>query len=153
MDKLKLIGQFIGPRRIVNVCDAGRKTFLGRDVMEIEFDDGIKKEYPVETLEAIVTKESKDLTSLRILEITPVATKVLGILVDSELPIFDPNGANIQYLLQTVLPEQIQEKTREAYGKLFNKDYNAVTLFDMDKVLTKDGKLKGKTEDKNGTPS
>lgn len=138
MNKLKLIGQFVGPRRIHNLRDVDRKTYLGRDVVEIEFDDDTKKEYPVDTLDAIATKEARDLTALRILEITPVATKVLGILVDSELPIFDPNGANIQYLLQTVLPEQIQEKTRNAYGKIFNKDYNKITLLDIDKILTKE---------------
>ena len=154
MDKIKLIGQFVGFRRISNLRDIERKTFLGRDVIEVHFDDGSKKEYPADTLDSITTKEKSDLTALRILEASVVATKVLGILVDSELPIFDPSGANIQYLLQTVLPEQIQEKTRKAYGNLFNKDYFAVTLLDMDKVLTKDGKPKDKKEDnKIGSPS
>ena len=152
MDKIKLIGQFIGFRRIQNLRDVERKTFLGGDVVEIQFDDNTKKEYPIDSLDAITTKEKSDLTALRILEVTPVAIKILGILVDSELPIFDPNGANIQYLLQTVLPEQIQEKTRKAYGNLFNKDYFAVTLLDMDRVLTKDGKPK-KEDNKTGTPS
>lgn len=154
MDKIKLIGQFIGFRRIQNLRDVERKTFLGGDVMEVHFDDDSKKEYPVDTLNSITTKEKSDLTALRILEVSVVATKVLGILVDSELPIFDPSGANIQYLLQTVLPEQIQEKTRKAYGNLFNKDYFTVTLLDMDRVLTKDGKSNNKKEDnKTGTPS
>lgn len=145
MEKIKLIGQYVGPKRIVNIRDVLRKTFLGRSVIEVQFDDNTKREYPVETLDVIVTKEKGDLTALRALEITPVAVKVLGILVDSELPIFDPTGANIQYLLQTVLIEQIQEKTQKAYGKLFGKEYHAVTLFDMDKVLRKkDGKSNAK---------
>jgi len=140
MEKIELIGKYVGPLRIINVRNVLRKTYLGRDIVEIEFANKEKKEYPAEDLKTIATKEPTDLSTLRQLEIAPVATSVLGVLVDSELPIFDPAGANIQYLLQTVLPESIQESTRMAYGKLFNKDYGAITLFDIDKVLKKDGK-------------
>jgi len=155
MDKIKLIGKFIGSRRIVNLRSAERKTFLGRDVIEIEFADNAKEEYPVDTLEAIATEKAIDLTALRQLEIAPVATKILGILTDSELPIFDPSGANIQYLLQSVLPDSIQENTRKAYGQLFNKDYCKINLADLDKVLKINGgysKNKQKIN-RDGTPS
>ena len=153
MNKIKLIGQHVGPKRIVNLCEVERKTFLGRDVIEVEFDDKSKKEYSIETLEVITTKERGDLTSLRILEITPVAEKVLAVLVDSELPIFDPAGANIQYLLQTVLPEHIQEKTQKGYGKLFGKDYHSITLFDMAKVFSKKDGRQTKDKKEDGTSS
>lgn len=151
MDKIKLIGKYIGPLRIVNLRDVKRKTYLGRDIIEIELQDKTLKEYPAEDLETIATKEAKDLSTLRQLEIEPVAKKVLGILADSELPIYDMTGANIQYLLQTVLPDSIQENTRKAYGKLFGKEYYSITYADLDKVLKKDGKQK--KNDNNGITS
>ncbi len=145
--KIELIGKFIGPLRIVNFRDVKRKTYLGRDVVEVEFSDKIVKEYPAEDLETLATEEAKDLSVLRQLTINPIATKILGILADSELPIFDPAGANIQWLLQTILPDSIQESTKAAYGNLFNKDYCNITLADIDKALKKDDKSRGKKKD------
>ena len=144
MEKIKLIGRYIGAKRITNFRISERKTYLGREITEIEFDDKTKKEYPSEDLEIITTEEAKDKTTLRQIQIAPVAAKILGVLADSELPTYHPEAANIQFLLETVIMESIQQNTRSAYGKLFNKDYYDITLADIDKVLKSDGKKKRK---------
>lgn len=153
MNKLKLIGMFVGPLRIVNLHEIERKTYLGRDIVEVELGDKSKKEYPVEDLETIATEEAIDLSALRLLEIHPIATKILGILADSELPLFDPAGANIQYLLQSVLPDSIQESKNAAYGKLLNKKYCEITLSDIDRVFNKDVKPRKTKENPDGPSS
>ena len=149
MEEIQLIGRFIGPRKIVRVKPVSRKTYLGRDIIGIEFDDKTIKEYPLEDLNIIATTDQKDLSTLRQLEIEPVAKKILGILADSELPIFNPVEANIQYLLQTVLPDSIQESTKIAYGRMFNKDYYEINLMDIDKVIRKEDKSR-KPKQPNG---
>ncbi len=148
MDKLKLIGLYIGNLSIVNFRDLERKTYLGRDVVEIEFNDKSKQEYPVEDLKTIATKEPKDPTALRDVREMIVAQKVLGILADSEISISDPVRANIQHLLQTVILASIQESQDRAYGKLFGKDYYSITLADLDRVLKNE---KEKKKNKDGT--
>ena len=145
-NKIKIIGKYIGPRKIVNVADVKRKTYLGRGIVRIEFDDETTKEYPIQDLEIIVSKEAKDFSTLRQLEVAPVAKRILGVLADSELPIFDPSGANIQYLLQTVLPDSIRENTQNAYSKLFDKSYFGISLADIDRIL-QNGKEKDKKVD------
>ena len=144
MDRLKLIGQFIGNLSIVNLRNVERKTYLGRDVVEIEFDNKSKREFPLDDLKTIATQEPKDLTVLRELQIMPVAVKILGILADSELPINDPVEANLMYLLNTVLPDSVKENEKKAYGKLFNKKYEKITLADLDRVLQDGNKKKNK---------
>ena len=154
MNLISFIGKYIGPLRIVNVAEAERTTYLGNSVVKVELANKTKEEYPEEVLKKIATKEQKDLTSLRQIRTSLIAEKVLALLVESELPVYDPSGANIQYLLQSVLPEAIQENTRIAYGKLFSKNYYAITLLDLNKALKNNGKPKDKKEDdKAGSPS
>ena len=141
---IKYIGKFIGQRKIVEVKDAKRKTYLGRNVVEVKFDDKTSKEYPEEILKVIAIKEKTDLTALRDLTAKPTAEKIMAILVESELPISNPVEANIYYLLQDVLPEHIQEKTRLGTGKSFGKDYYDINLMDINQAITN-----GKSEDKN----
>ena len=147
MGKIKLVGSYIGPDKIVKTRISERKTYLGREVTEIEFKNKKRKEFPTEDLGAIVTKEVSDKTRLRELQMIPIATKLLGILADSELPMFSPVDASIHYLLETVIPESIKANERKAYGLVFNKDYYEINLVDLDGILTKDGK--GKETDKN----
>lgn len=147
-DKLKFVGKFIGVFKIVKIESVKRKTYLGREVVEVEFGTGAKEEYPAEDLNGITTDKGVDLTELRILKVQLIAPKLLGILVDSEVPLDDPTGINIPYVLQTVLPDSIQDNTKKAYGKLFGKDYNDVTLMDIDSILKKDDKSKA-TNKKN----
>ena len=146
MDKINLIGKYIGPLSIINFREIERKTYLGRDIIELEFNDKSKREYPVEDLKTLATKDPLDFTALRDKEILITAVKVLKVLADSELPINDPTGANIQFLINTVIPNSIAENRHRAYGKLFSKDYEKITLADVDRVLT-DEKFPEKKKD------
>ena len=142
-NKIKIVGKFIGPRKIVEIKLADRKTYLGNDVVEIKFDDGTKREYPEESLKTIVTKEKGHLTALRELAVKPVADKIMAILVESELPINNPVEANIYYLINQVIPDHLKEKDREVYVKMFNKGYYDINLYDWNQMLQKkDGKQK-----------
>ena len=140
---LKYLGKFIGPDKIVGIKPSKRKTYLGNIVAEIELENETKIERPVDMLDAITTDEKSDLTELRTNEAKPVAQKIIAILTEAELPISSPVRANIYYLLQDLVPESIQKNTRDAYGKLFEKDYYEVSLLDIDKALN--GKKHNKT--------
>jgi len=146
---LKFIGQYIGPDKIVEIKLAKRKTFLGNDVAEVTFENKKKMEYPLVSLNAITSKEKSDLTVLRNREAGPIAEKILAILTESELPISSPTRANIYYIIQDVVPESVQENTRKAYGKIFDKDYYEINMLDLDKVLNAEQKKNttGNTKD------
>lgn len=142
MKLIELVGKYIGRDKIIEAEDAQRKTFFGKKVIRVFFDKEAK-EYPEEVLKDIVTKEPIDLSGLRELRIKGVAEKVLAVLAESELPVFNPVGANIQYLCETILPQSIQENKYKACGKLFKKDYYEINLSDIDAAL-KDGKENNK---------
>ena len=146
-DKIKLVGQYVGSKRITNIGEAKRKTFLGKDVFKVIFNDDIEREYPVEILEAIVTKKGSNLTDLRNRTEKYVGDRIMGILTESELPVSSMVEASIMHLLQSTLVEHVLDKTKEGTGKMFKKDYEQINLYDINQALKNErGKKKNKKD-------
>jgi len=123
---------YIGLKKIISTKESKRKTYLGNKVIEVTFKGGETKEYPEEMLKAIVTDESKDLTSLQEIMVKPVAEKVLMLLTESELTVGD-----IVYLLQTKVPYSIETNIAQVYQKLWGKEkYGRIFPEHLNKLIT-----------------
>jgi len=145
MNKEKIGGLYIGPKKIKSAKISISTTYLGKEKIIIKYEDETEEEFPTETISYIVTKEKSDLTTLCEKRVTPIAEKILEILVESEL-----KKEDMEYLINNILPASIAESLRRANKILWEgKEFHEVTLLDIDKVLRKNGRAKKKGKRKS----
>ncbi len=129
MENLKK--KFIGLDKIKSVKLAERKTCLGKDVYELTYTDGSKKELPKHVVELLATEKSTDATALRELMIQPIVKDLLGVLLDYEIRLED-----INYVFEKT-SASITESVKKAADVVFGKEFKERTLQDIDKILKK----------------
>ena len=118
---------------------------MNKEKIIIKYEDETEEEFPNEAISYIVTKEKSDLTTLCEKRVTPIAEKILEILVESEL-----KKEDMEYLINDILPASIAESLRRANKILWEgKEFHEVTLLDIDKVLRKNGRAKKKGKRKS----
>ena len=125
----KIIGKYIGPKKIKKVKLAERKTYLGKDVYEITYEDNTTEEYSEENLNTIVSDKEKDLTSLREVFVKPIVEKLIVILLEAEVKIMD-----VEYILN-LTANSLNENIETAITKIIGKDKYNRTLADIHKIL------------------
>jgi len=141
MDKFK--NKYFGSSKISSVEKIKEKTYLGNDKVSVSLSNGTKKVIPLEMLVNGATPEAGDATKLRNLICEPIASKLMSVLIDSEVILFD-----IHHVIR-ILGESVERSKDRANSKLWGKIVNVFeapqddrTLLDIEKVLTKDGKKK-----------
>jgi hypothetical protein len=114
---LSLVTKFVGHKKIKNVEVSERKTYLGNEVIKVEFEDGTSQEMPAERLNSSVTDEQSDETTLRALSVVEPLRKIQAICLDSELYLDD-----IKFLLNV----SFQNWTNEMMEKINIKEINDI---------------------------
>jgi hypothetical protein len=135
------IGKYIGKKKIKATEISKRKTFLGKEVTLLIYEDETKEELPSEQLCLQVTLEPCDLTNLREKAIVPVVEKILAILLEAEIKVID-----IEYMTQKIIMS-VRDHIDRANKKLWGREYYDQTLYDVHKVLTQKNELP--TQNKN----
>jgi hypothetical protein len=126
-----LIGQYVGKKKIKSTEVLKRKTFLGKEVTLLTYEDDTKEEHPSEQLWLLVTAQPCEPTDLREKTIVPVVEKILAILLEAEIKIID-----IEYLTQKIIMS-VRDHIDRANKKLWGREYYDQTLSDVHQVLTK----------------
>jgi len=139
-----LIGQYVGKKKIKATEVAKRKTFLGKEVTLLSYEDDTKEELPSEQLCLQVSPEPCDLTQLREKAIVPMVEKILAILLEAEIKIID-----IEYMTQKIIMSA-RDHIDRANKKLWGKEYYDQTLFDVHNVLTQKNELQSKNKNIEG---
>lgn len=134
------IGQYVGQKKIKATEKAERKTFLGKEVTLMTYEDETKEELPSEQLCLQVTLEPCDLTQLREKAIVPMVEKILAILLEAEIKVID-----VEYMTQKIIMS-IRDHIDRANKKLWGKEYYDQTLFDVHNVLTQKNELPKKNK-------
>lgn len=128
----KYINKFIGDKKIKVVkIDDKKKTYLGKNVCYVLFIDNSVQYIPAELLDSIVTKKPIDATELQDKRTKPVVEKMLGIMLEADLPTLDINAVAQQ--IQSSLSHSIDL----ANNKLWGKTKYDTTLMDVQRVLEK----------------
>lgn len=139
-----LIGQYVGKKKIKATEISKRKTFLGKEVTLLTYEDETKEELPSEQLLLQVTLEPCDLTQLREKAIVPMVEKILAILLEAEIKVID-----VEYMTQKIIMS-IRDHIDRANKKLWGKEYYDQTLFDVHNVLTQKNELQSKNKNIKG---
>lgn len=138
--------RYISEKEIKTTSAADRKTILGNSVIEVEFEDGSKIQYPESIFNKLVSDKKYDLSELRDRVVKVVAEKILAIMLDSEI-----KTSYIENLFQT-----IQQSLNFSFDKadeiLWGKSIYERTLYDADKII-KDGKQTSVSTDGVGDKS
>jgi len=137
----KYIGKYVGPNKIIKASKAKRKTYLGNEVIEVEFENGDKKEYPRKILDETTTKEKTDLSELREKRVKSVTSEVIGICAEAEL-----TRPEIEYALGAKLNLSLNYSMKVARNILWDKDADDLTLYDIDRVIKKNQKKNAKKD-------
>jgi hypothetical protein len=125
----QFIDKFLGPNKIKSAKLAERKTYLGKEICDIEYENEIKELIPLEVVGKAVTDEVSDFTTLRDKMIDPIAENILAILLEAEFPI-----EHIDYLFQKT-GGTINERIRQADSILWKKEHHQRSLADIHQVL------------------
>jgi hypothetical protein len=139
-----LIGQYVSNKKIKSTEKSERKTFLGKEVTLLTYEDDSKEEFPSEQLWLQATPQPCDLTQLREKAIVPVVEKILAILLEAEIKVID-----IEYMTQKIIMS-IRDHIDRANKKLWGKEYYDQTLFDVHNVLTQKNELLKKNKITSG---
>lgn len=127
---MEAIGKFIGPKKIKEIVGSSRKTYLGRDVVEITYEDDTKEEFPLEVAAQVITQEPTDFTALEDAIAKPLLEKMTVILLEAEIKII-----YIERILHA-LTGHLNQKIDTAIDKAIGKDKYTRTLADINTVLT-----------------
>ena len=137
-----LKGKYIGPNQIKGARLSDRKTYLGKEIVEITYEpilnpttnisyDQPKEEFPQEMVGKIVTEKQSDLTTLRDAFVKPIVEKIIMIMLEAEIQIVD-----IEYALAQT-SNSLNVHLEKANEILWKKDLMKRTLADIQKILTK----------------
>lgn len=140
MKTKKLVGKYFGPNKIVS-CYAFQeeKTYLGKGLTMLVFENGVHQAFPDEVIDTVVTKQPIDLSDLRDKRVKPVIEKILVILLESEL-----KKEDMEYVINVRLQASIQQSLNLAQEKIWGKKGYEVTLMDIEQVLTGNKEKKAK---------
>ena len=134
MEKFK--GKYIANNKIELVEEIEEKTYLDGKKVKIVFENESPDEIlPLEVLEGVVTDEVSDATTLREKRVDPVVTKLLTILVESEL-----GRDDLQYAIGPKLVESVNSAYDRADKTLWGKEHYDISLMDAEKILRKNRK-------------
>ena len=139
----KYIGLYIGPNKIIKITKSKRLTYLGNDIYQIEYENGITEERPKEIIEKITSKDKYDLTELRDKIGRVVVEKFLTILLESEVKIED-----IEFILH-LTAQSMNTNLEQANEFLWKKKLYDRTTADVQKVLKQIQKHGTKTKSKS----
>ena len=126
----KYIGFYIGPNKISKLTKSKRSTYFGKEVYQIEYENGIIEERPKKIIEKIADIQKYDWTELRDKISKIIVEQFLAILLESEIKLED-----IDYILQLTaksLNTNLEQATEYLWGK---KVYDRTTA-DIQRVLT-----------------
>jgi hypothetical protein len=144
MEELK--GKYIGLKKIKKTDMADRKTYMGSEVLDIEYEDGKKVQIPKEVAIKLATEKAMDLTSLRDKFVEPVISRLIVILLESEIEI-----DMIDYALQK-LAQSVNQRIEKASEMLWGKPLHERNIVDVHLVLTKNnGEPKREERRNNGS--
>jgi hypothetical protein len=129
METKNFEGKFIADQKIKEVKDIESKTYLGSDRVEVLFEDETKEEFPKNILEAIISDEQSDLTTLRDKRVNPVLVQVIALMAEAELNLDDQN------YFTSRLPSLLQMNFDKAVDKLFGKPQYKTTLRDIENII------------------
>jgi len=132
----KYIGFFIGPNKISRLTKIDRQTYFGKEVYQIEYENGIIEERPKEIIEKIADEEKYDWTELRERISKIVVEKILAILLEAEVKLED-----IDYILQ-LTAKSLNTNLEQASEYLWGKKLYDRTVEDIQRVLAKSNKSK-----------
>jgi len=132
----KYIGLFIGPNKISRLTKMDRQTYFGKEVYQIEYENGIIEERPKEIIEKIADEEKYDWTELRERISKIVVEKILAILLEAEVKLED-----IDYILQ-LTAKSLNTNLEQASEYLWGKKLYDRTVEDIQRVLAKSNKSK-----------
>ena len=145
----KYIGFYIGPNKIRTLTKSKRSTYFGKEVYQIEYENGIKEERPKEIIEKIAGKEQYDWSTLRDKIGRIVTEQILIILLETEIKLED-----IDFVLQ-LTARSLNENLEKVTEFLWKKKIHDRTIHDVQEILTKfqedeRQKLDIKTDTKQG---
>ena len=122
-------GKFIGPNKIKTIESSERKTFSGKDVYKITYQNEKVDYLSEESLKNIATEKSRDLTALRDLRCFPVVKELLEILAESNVKLGD-----VEYILERT-SLSIQENIKKAADVLWEKEFDNREMMDIEIIL------------------
>lgn len=122
-------GKFIGPNKIKTIGSSERKTFSGKDVYKITYQNEKVDYLSEESLKNIATGKSRDLTALRDLRCFPVVKELLEILAESNVKLGD-----VEYILERT-SLSIQENIKKAADVLWEKEFDNREMMDIEIIL------------------
>jgi hypothetical protein len=125
------IGKFVGLKKIKGIKLAKRKTYLGKDVCGISYEDGTEEEMTEEVLKNVVSVMATTTDYVRDKMIDPLVEKIMAILLEGEIKVID-----VEYFKQK-LTGTINFHHENAETALWGKEYYDKTLFDIHNILTK----------------
>ena len=126
----KYCEKYYGDKKIKFVVDCDEKTYKGKEMIRLTFENDESLNIPVDIAEYAITETKSDLTTLRDVLVKPVVKEIMEILLESRLKIED-----FEYIFNKVRGS-VGESVMKAQNKLWKKDVNFLTLVDVDKILT-----------------
>lgn len=125
------IGKYLGDKKIkVIKVDDKKKTWSGKDIYYILFQDKSFQYLPAQLLDSMITKKPTDATTLRDLKVKPIVKQILAILTEADLNL----KMEVEYVFQKATAS-INENLEKANEKLWGKTIYDKTMMDVDRVL------------------
>jgi hypothetical protein len=121
------VKKYVGNQIIKSAEVSDRKTYLGNEVIKVEFEDGEIREMPAEILLSVATEGITDLTTLREKTIVEPLRKIQAICLDAELYLDD-----VKFLLNV------------SFENWINGMLTQITIHDINSTLEKKFKKDGK---------
>lgn len=152
MDNTKFVGKYLEQDKIKFVSDIDEKTYKGKDMIRLIFENDKNKDLPVEVANYLISDSPIDATHFRDLVVKPLVGEIIGVLLERQIKIDDMD------FLFLKINESINLSIQVASDKLWGKDSSEKTLADVDRILTKPNKkddrqqrrTKAKSSDKIG---
>lgn len=119
---------FIGNRKIKDATQIGQIS-TGENLLEVVYTDGNKEQMTEKMYHNAVSEKEIDATELRDKRLLPVCQEILTTLLNWGIKIDE-----CDYLFGKI-NLSINQNLKNADEKLWNREYNKQTFFDVDRVL------------------
>lgn len=130
MNTENFVGKFIGPDQIKSINALESKTYLGNERVNVIYESGESKEFPLSVLYAICKYEKRDDLGLLVDDrIAKALTSIQSILAEEEL-----NKDEVEYVINR-LPQLFNFNLERAIGISLGKKIHEMTLRDVDILL------------------
>lgn len=124
---------YIGEKKVVEIIDSKERTYLGKNRVEVHFEDETTMLMPKEVYDEIKSEKSTDATTLQYNRLKSITQKIMVLITEDELSREDMNA-----LIGSRLPETLSEAKRLADARLWGKPDYAITLLDIDNIINDD---------------